>query len=226
MATRGSLGGLARATRDVIRALDAAGFDVIFVETVGAGQSEVDIVRTAQTTIVVEAPGMGDDVQAIKAGILEIADVLVVNKADRPGADNTVRALRTMLEMGHPAARAQLTSHHGQLTPLAAVNGSDESLWIPPVVRTIALEDHGINDLMAALESHRQHLVKAHVLANLERQHIEIELYDRLQAALMARLLKTIPGNTFTDFIHRIQTRELDPQTAVEAILALPNQPM
>jgi LAO/AO transport system kinase len=227
MATRGSLGGLARATRDVIRALDAAGFDVIFVETVGAGQSEVDIVRTAQTTVVVEAPGMGDDVQAIKAGILEIADVLVVNKADRPGADNTVRALRTMLEMGHPAARAQLTSHHGQLMPPAAsVNGSEETLWIPPVVRTIALEDQGIGDLMAALESHRQHLVEAQVLTNLERQHIEIELYDRLQAALMARLLKTIPSNTFTDFIHRIQTRELDPQTAVEAILALPNQPM
>src|ERR1044071_5722057 len=112
MATRGSLGGLARATRDAIRVLDAAGFDRILVETVGAGQSEVDIVRAAYTTVVIEAPGLGDDVQAIKAGILEIADVLVVNKADRPGVDNTVRGLKTMLELGHPASRENMVSHH------------------------------------------------------------------------------------------------------------------
>ncbi len=114
MATRGSLGGLARATRDAIRVLDAGGFEMILVETVGAGQNEVDIVRSANTTLVVEAPGMGDDVQAIKAGILEIADVLVVNKADHPGISRTVQALRLMLELGasgganddHGASRA------------------------------------------------------------------------------------------------------------------------
>ncbi|MEP7292403.1 MAG: methylmalonyl Co-A mutase-associated GTPase MeaB, partial [Chloroflexota bacterium] len=105
MATRGSLGGLARATRDAIRVLDAGGFSIILVETVGAGQNEVDIVRTADTTVVVEAPGMGDEVQAIKAGILEIADVLVVNKADRQGVNHTVQALKMMLELGHPASR-------------------------------------------------------------------------------------------------------------------------
>ena len=108
MATRGSLGGLARATRDAIRVLDAGGFDLILVETVGAGQNEVDIVRAADTTVVVEAPGMGDEVQAIKAGILEIADVLVVNKADRQGVNHTVQALRMMLELGHPASRSQI----------------------------------------------------------------------------------------------------------------------
>src|SRR5512136_497198 len=109
MATRGSLGGLAATTGDVVRVLDAAGFDLIMVETVGAGQSEVDIARAAQTTLVVEAPGMGDDVQAIKAGILEIADILVVNKADRPGVENTARALRAMLDLGHRIERVQ---HH------------------------------------------------------------------------------------------------------------------
>lgn len=100
MASRGSLGGLARATSAVVKVLDAAGFDVILVETVGAGQAEVDIARVAHTTLVIEAPGMGDDIQSIKAGILEIADILVVNKADRPGAANTVKALRMMLHLG------------------------------------------------------------------------------------------------------------------------------
>ncbi len=117
MATRGSLGGLARATGDLVCVFDAAGFDVILIETVGAGQSEVDIARLAQTTLVVEAPGLGDDVQAIKAGILEIADILVVNKADRPGVDNTVRALRAMLDLGH---RVERISHHGALHTIAS----------------------------------------------------------------------------------------------------------
>ncbi|RME44449.1 MAG: methylmalonyl Co-A mutase-associated GTPase MeaB, partial [Caldilineae bacterium] len=106
MASRGSLGGLARAAHDAIKVLDAAGFDIILIETVGAGQGEVEIARTAHTVLVVEAPGLGDDIQAIKAGILEIADVFVVNKADRPGANKTAAALKTMLELGHP------TPHH------------------------------------------------------------------------------------------------------------------
>ena len=220
MATRGSLGGLARATRDVIRVLDAAGFNVIFVETVGAGQSEVDIVRTAQTTIVVEAPGMGDDVQAIKAGILEIADVLVVNKADRPGADNTARALRAMLEMGHPAARDHLTRHHGQLIAAKEPPANGRVLWVPPVVRTVAPEDQGIDDLVSALEAHRQHLAETDTAAVLERQRIEIELHDRLEAALMARLLAAVPSHVLTDVVRQIQTRELDPPAAVAALLA------
>jgi LAO/AO transport system kinase len=189
MATRGSLGGLARTTRDAIRVLDAAGFDIILVETVGAGQSEVDIVRTAQTTLVVDAPGMGDDVQAIKAGILEIADVLVVNKADRPGADNTVRGLKTMLELGHPAARDQLTSHHGQLLPsVVSTNGHEESFWIPPIVRTVATQEQGIGELVTAVESHHAYLVNHNHLKAMERQHIE-------------------------------KARSLDPQTGVDELL-------
>ena len=110
MASRGALGGLARTTAAVTQALDAAGFDLILIETVGAGQSEVDIARLAHTTLVVEAPGLGDDIQAIKAGILEIADILVINKADRPGVENTERALRNMLEYGHPVRRMERQS--------------------------------------------------------------------------------------------------------------------
>lgn len=222
MATRGSLGGLSRATRDAIRVMDAAGFDMILVETVGAGQSEIDIVRTAQTTLVVDAPGMGDDVQAIKAGILEIADVLVVNKADRPGASNTVRSLKAMLELGHPAARSQLVAHHGQMLAVdTTANPPAEALWIPPIVQTVATDPNhtGVAELVSAIAAHRQHLADAHLFAALERQRIEIELYDRLRAALMTRLLQQVPPELIAELIERIQARSLDPQTAVNKIL-------
>jgi LAO/AO transport system kinase len=221
MATRGSLGGLARATRDAVRVMDAGGFDVVIVETVGAGQSEVDIVRTAHTTLVVEAPGMGDDVQAIKAGILEIADVLVVNKADRHGANNTVRSLRAMLELGHPAARARFSTHHGRLMaseePQPAAD--DDSLWVPPVVRTTATSGEGINDLLEAIDAHRGHLQESGDAARLEARYIEIELSERLQNAFLTRLAERIPPQTLTAYIERIRARELDPQSAVEQLL-------
>src|SRR5512138_1961226 len=112
MASRGSLGGLAQSTAGVVQVFDAAGFEIILIETVGAGQGEVDIARLAHTTLVVEAPGLGDDIQAIKAGILEIADILVINKADRPGVESTEKALKSMLDLAHPRPRTYL--HHGQ----------------------------------------------------------------------------------------------------------------
>jgi LAO/AO transport system kinase len=220
MATRGSLGGLSRATRDSIRLLDAAGFDIILVETVGAGQSEVDIVRAAHTTLVVQAPGLGDDVQAIKAGILEIADVLVVNKADRSGAKNTVRSLKAMLELGHPASRSQLAAHHGRLVDVASPpNGHDESLWLPPIIETVATDATGIAELIAAIEKHRHYLTDARLLGQLQRQQIEMELYDRLRDALMARLLHEVPDEVISSVIGRIQTRELDPQRGIFEIM-------
>lgn len=222
MATRGSLGGLARATRDAIRVLDAAGFDRVLVETVGAGQSEVDIALAAETTLVVEAPGLGDDVQAIKAGILEIADILVVNKADRPGALNTVKSLKAALELGHPASRAQVVAHHGQLLPIAATNGDashDDAFWLPPIIETVAAESKGLDELTAAIEQHRQYLAQAGILTRLERQHIEIELYSRLRDELMARLLQTVTDTVLTDVIDRVQARTLDPHTAVQLVL-------
>src|SRR5512138_2841021 len=119
MASRGSLGGIAQKTASLVQVFDAAGYEIILIETVGAGQSEVDVARLAHPTVVVEAPGLGDDIQAIEAGILEIADVLVVNKADRPGSENTERALRSTLELAHPTAR-RVFSHHGRTMSVAA----------------------------------------------------------------------------------------------------------
>jgi LAO/AO transport system kinase len=225
MATRGSLGGLSRATRDAVRLLDAAGFQVILVETVGAGQSEVDIVRTAHTTVVVEAPGLGDDVQAIKAGILEIADILVVNKADRPGANQTVRSLKAMLELGHPASRGQLVSHHGRIFEAAGVsNGHDDALWLPPIIRTVATDGSGIADLMDAIDAHRRHLTGGQRFGQLQKQQIEIELYDRLRDVLISRLLRAVPGELIANVIGRIQARELDPQRGITVILEAQEQ--
>ena len=132
MASRGSVGGLAQTTAALVQVFDAAGYEIIIIETVGAGQSEVDIARLAHTTIVVEAPGLGDEIQAIKAGILEIADVLVVNKADRPGVENTERALRSTLELAHPTKR--VFRHHGQTMTVEAAD-TDTTIWIPPIIQ-------------------------------------------------------------------------------------------
>ncbi|HFD39181.1 MAG TPA: methylmalonyl Co-A mutase-associated GTPase MeaB, partial [Anaerolineae bacterium] len=148
MASRGSLGGLAWATADAVKVLDAAGYDLVIVETVGAGQAEVDIARTAHTTIVVEVPGLGDDIQAIKAGILEIADVFAVNKADHEGADHTVMALQMMLDLNAGGARTVM--HHGRLMDVAggpqaragSQSGAGEG-WQPPIHKTVATRRAG-----------------------------------------------------------------------------------
>src|SRR5512133_1403039 len=158
MATRGSLGGIAQTTASITQVFDAAGFDIIIIETVGAGQSEVDVARLAHTTIVVEAPGLGDDIQAIKAGILEIADILVINKADRPGVENTERALRSMLDLAHPVAK--VFQHHGQSMKVEAPasTATDVQMWIPPIVRTVATEGTGLPGLIESIQAHAEHL--------------------------------------------------------------------
>lgn len=227
MATRGSLGGLARTTRDAVRALDAAGFDYVMVETVGAGQSEVEIVRTAHTTIVVEAPGLGDDVQAIKAGILEIADILVVNKADRPGADNTVRTLRAMLELGHPTRMTAM--HHGQVMQIETPGGPEvvehsPFLWLPKVIRTVAnrdaaAEDDGIGALVDEIARHRTFLSRGEEGTKQARERIEIELYDRLRQAVFERALAALPTAHFDALVDAVIARKVDPQQAVLQIL-------
>ncbi len=220
MATRGNLGGLARTTLDAIRALDAAGFDMILVETVGAGQSEVDIVRAAQTTIVVEAPGMGDDVQAIKAGILEIADILVVNKADRPGADSTLRGLRVMLDLGHPADRSQLLRHHGHLLATDAPPApSETALWVPPIVATVASREEGLGALVEAIDQHRAHLASADPQRALERQRLEVELLNRLRETLVNQFLKSVPADALSAIIESVQTHQMTPHDAVHKLL-------
>src|SRR5512146_1904786 len=172
MASRGALGGLARQTSAVVQLLDAVGFDVILIETVGAGQSEVDIARLAYTTLVVEAPGLGDEIQAIKAGILEIADILVINKADRPGVENTERALRGMLEMGY--ARAP----RGKRVGFADAGEQLLAGWTPPVIKTVATEGIGSTELSQAIA---QHLGYLHASGEWQRRQ-----YERLQSELDA----------------------------------------
>jgi LAO/AO transport system kinase len=215
MANRGSLGGLAATTGDVVSVLDAAGFDYVLIETVGAGQSEIDIARTAYTTIVVDAPGLGDDVQAIKAGILEIADIIVVNKADRPGVQNTVRALRAMLDLGH---RLQAVLHHGlrrDTPPPAPVYDT----WMVPILETVATERNGSDSLADAIEQHRAHLCNSGMLADRERQRVEAEVTDRLRETLFERLVAERTLSAIEDMIQRVARRELDPGSAVRALL-------
>jgi len=222
MATRGSLGGLAGGTRDAVRVMDAAGFDYIIVETVGAGQSEVEVVRTAHTTLVVEAPGLGDDVQAIKAGILEIADILVVNKADRNGANQTVRGLKAMLELGHPTAHMQYDAHHGRLVAAKEPEPTADShatLWVPPVIKTVAIAADGVDDLLDGIASHRKYLTESGGAAQLQARYIEIELYERLQQALMQRLVQAVAAEMVAELIEKILAREIDPHSAVESLL-------
>src|SRR6266540_583180 len=151
MASRGAVGGLARTTASIAQVFDAAGFDIVIIETVGAGQSEVEVARLAHTTIVVEAPGLGDEIQAIKAGILEIADVLVINKADRPGVENTERALRSSLELAHPTKR--VFRHHGQAMTMSTPT-VDETIWIPPINKTVATESKGIAEVAESIARH------------------------------------------------------------------------
>ena len=216
MATRGSLGGLARATNDVVKVLDAAGFQLILIETVGAGQSEIDIARTADTVIVVEAPGLGDEVQAIKAGILEIADILVVNKADRDGVQSTVNALHTMIDLGKSPSTVL---HHGRLITLPPTNASNER-WRPPIVKTIASEGKGLDELMDAIAQHRVYLGEHPEGLQRSRMRAALELEAILREALFNRLLQTTSSAQLEQVIDRIAARELDPYSAAEQLLA------
>jgi LAO/AO transport system kinase len=220
MASRGSLGGLARATGDVVKALDAAGFDKILIETIGAGQAEVEIARAAQTILVVEAPGLGDDVQAIKAGILEIADVLVVNKADQPNADAALRALRASLDLAHPAARqwSDAAHHHLHPDPLPSQTGA-EGIWIPPIVPTVAIQGKGIPELVEAIERHRVHLQTSGELERRERERLAHELETRLRDALLAGLLARLGNGQLSATLARVLARELDPATAAHRLI-------
>lgn len=224
LASRGALGGLAAATADMARALDAAGFDVVLIETVGAGQSEVEIARLAHTTLVVEAPGLGDDVQAIKAGLLEAADVLVVNKADQPGADAATRALRASLDLAHPAQRRWLMAvgHHqgGELLPAPAASEGPAQAWMPPIVQTVATQGKGLEALMDALARHRQHLVESGEGRVRERERLAHELTRRLQDRLLAGLRAQVGPEALAAALDRMLRRELDPGSAARELAA------
>jgi LAO/AO transport system kinase len=211
MASRGALGGLARATVDMVEVLDAAGFAVILIETVGAGQAEVDIARMAHTVVVVDAPGLGDDVQAIKAGILEIADILVVNKADLPGAENTLRALQLVLEL---AGTAQRTNPDAK-----AENAASKTVWQPPVLPTVAIQGDGIAELAQAIHNHREHLDLSGEYAVRERARVRNEMEDLLRQQLMAGFLAHQPESTFEDALAMVLAKKKAPRQAVRELI-------
>ena len=219
MASRGNLGGLAWATADAVKVLDAAGYDLVIVETVGAGQAEVDIARTAHTTVVVEVPGLGDDIQAIKAGILEIADVFAVNKADLDGADHAVMALRMMLDLNSGGGHAVM--HHGRLmTAVAADEKIDrEDLWRPPIHMTVATRREGIGELAEAIRAHRAHLERSGQLARRERERAAAELEMIVQHESLRQVLDRTDQAELSALIDRIVQRELDPYTASQQLL-------
>jgi LAO/AO transport system kinase len=219
MATRGSLGGLAQSTANMTQAFDAAGFDIIIIETVGAGQSEVDIAKLAHTTIVVEAPGLGDDIQAIKAGILEIADILVVNKSDRPGVENTEKALKTMLELAHPTER--IFQHHGSTmrTVAPAQKASSSLMWIPPIKRTVSTEGTGISELVESITKHAEHLKVSGDWAVRDRTRLQVELEALIQHSLMNRFREDISEKKYNEVLEKIIQRNLSPYEAVKVLL-------
>lgn len=216
MASRGSVGGIAQATDSIAQVFDAAGYDTIIIETVGAGQSEVDVARLAHTTVVVEAPGLGDDIQAIKAGILEIADILVINKADRPGVENTERALRSTLELAHPTKR--LFHHHGQTMSVGTTN-TDSAMWIPPIIKTVATEGKGIAELAESITRHEAQLHKSGDWAARDRARLGSELEAVLRDVLMDRFVKTVPQTRYEEIVEKVLNRNISPYEAVNLLL-------
>jgi LAO/AO transport system kinase len=204
MASRGYLGGLARATAEVVLILDAAGYQRILVETVGVGQAEVDIARTAHTTVVVQTPGMGDEVQAIKAGILEIADIFAINKADQDGVERTEAALQMLLATNAPAA----------------ATAEREPAWAPPIVRTIGTRGEGVVDLVDAIEAHARAQRASGRWQTRERARAAFTLQELLRDELMARLLARLPHDLLAAHLEQIASRQIDPYAAVAALLS------
>jgi len=197
MATRGFLGGLARATNDVVDLLDASGFDVVLVETVGVGQDEIEIIRTVQTNVVVLVPGMGDDIQAIKAGIMEIGDIFVVNKADRPGADKTVTEVTTMMS---------LVEEHGD--------------WIPPIVKTVASRSEGISELDEAIVRHYDYLATTGELDRRNRERVRIRIETLLKEKFMDRLIGgTLSREEYEAVLDDVLCKRNNPHDAAEGVL-------
>ncbi len=198
LATRGQLGGLSRATSDCARVLDAMGKDVVLIETVGVGQDEVEICRLAHTTVVVVVPGLGDDIQAIKAGILEVADLFAVNKSDREGADRTVRDLRSMLELNH--AMGKEAGHE------------------IAIVKCVASQGEGTVELWSAIEAHFQFLRSGPGLLQRETQRAKSELVEVLRERLLRVALARLAGQgaQLDDLALRIARRETDPYTVAD----------
>jgi LAO/AO transport system kinase len=203
MASRGHLGGLAWATPQAIRVLDAAAFDVVLVETVGVGQSEVEVAGAADTTVVLLAPGMGDGVQAAKAGILEIGDVFVVNKADRDGADSTVRELRHMITLGSGPR-----------------SGSSDDSWAPPVLKTVAARKEGIGEVVTALDDHLAWLTRTGALDERRRARAESEIEAIAFGTLRSRIGDLRGDARLESLAARVVDGTTDPYAAADALVA------
>ena len=203
LATRGHFGGLTRSTHSVIDVLDAMGKDIIIVETVGVGQDEVDIVTTAHTTIIAMIPGMGDDIQAIKAGILEVADIFVINKADREGVEKTTQDLRMMLDMN---------SHHDKT-----------NRWRPPIVATEAVRNWGVPELLSEVEAHKTYLFehgKKHLKERM-RNKAARDLLDTVKDSVVSVILKELEGShIFERMISDLVEKKTDPFTLCDQIMA------
>jgi LAO/AO transport system kinase len=209
MSARGTLGGLSGATADAITALDAFGKDRIIVETVGAGQNEIDVVRTADTVCVLLQPGSGDAVQTLKAGILEIADALVVNKADLEGVDRLVTDLREMIDLGTDAGSHRIT------------DADTDAGWTPPIIRTVATEGNGVDDLLTVIDEHTEFLAESGLESEKARaRHAEMIrtlLRDDLRE-MIEREIEASGG--FDELIDAVHRRETDPYTVVDDLLA------
>ena len=196
MATRNSPGGLARATRDAVKVLDASGKDVVIVETVGAGQSEVDIIKIAHTIVVVLAPGLGDDIQAIKAGMMEIGDIFVVNKADRENADEAVIDIETMLDMS-----------------------SEKEKWKPPVIKTTAAKGEGTTELLDQINQHIKHLRKESLDIQL-RQKAETELVEAINQKTTDSIIDELRRKgELEKLVEKILAKKTDPYSAADKLL-------
>jgi LAO/AO transport system kinase len=220
LATRGALGGLSRSARDVVRVLDAWGADVVLVETVGVGQDELEVTRAAHTTLVVMAPGMGDDVQAIKAGILECADVFAVNKADREGADATVRDLELMIALGGEtlAGGAHSRSHAaGALDVAEASARHAQGKWVPPIQKCVATKKEGIEELWSKLENHRSWLATEAGRVRLKERSLA-ELEGLLRDALAREAVGALASDVAA-LAESVERREIDPYTACERLI-------
>lgn len=196
MANRGALGGLARNTSGIVDALDAAGFQIILIETVGTGQAEVDVASAAHTVVVLEAPGMGDAVQALKAGLLEIADILVVNKSDLPGAENTARSLRATLELGTAPTE-----------------------WITPVLLASAESGDGVPELASNIAEHMEHLQQTGGRSARDKARVEGEMERLLHHRLTERFMESQSDGSFERAVERVVEREISPANAIDELL-------
>ncbi len=221
LATRGALGGLSRSAFDVARVLDAWGADVVLIETVGVGQDELEITRLAHTTLVVAAPGMGDEVQASKAGILECADVFAVNKADREGADGAVRDLELMIALGGEVSRAGAHSRGhaaGALDVARQEVTHAAGVWVPEIARTVATRNEGISGLVERLERHRAWLFGTERGAARREERLREALRVQLREALIDAALASL-GAALEEAARAVSAREVDPYTASERLV-------